>query len=163
MEFQTCVAIGAVDNPLNFVWLDDVGSIDLEEIAEQLGVEEMEIVDCEGPFSSILKKVNLADLVEIHEILCENYDVQLHLYIACIGVGYALNQDLREVALECSERFYGVYDSFEEFVETQIDDLVEIPDWIRPYFDIERFSRDLEQDYIHCDTEDRCVAVWRNQ
>ena len=163
MKYQTCVAIGAVNNPLNFVWIDDVEDLDLDQIAKDLGVEELEIVDIEGPFSHVLKRVSLADLVEVHEVLVENYDTQLHLYVDCIGLNYALSQDLREVALECSDRFCGIHDSFEDFAETQLDDMEAIPDWIRPYVDVERFARDLQHDYMYSDTEDRCVAVWCNR
>lgn len=161
MENQTCVAIGACNNPSNFRWYDDIKDLDLEQVGKDLGVEEFEIVDVEGPFSHILKYVHLSDLVEIHEVLVENYDTQLHLYVECIGVNYALSSDLREIALECSNLFCGVWDSFEEYLETQLDGLGEVPDWIRPYLDIEKYARDESQDYVYTDTADGCVAIWR--
>jgi len=51
------------------------------------------------------------------------------------------------------DRFYGFYDSLEDFAYEYVENCMEIPESMANYFDYEKFGRDLGHDFNICETE----------
>ena len=113
--------------------------------------EEYVIHDHEGFHGLIGEYTPLAEVWEIHSLLEEHSDNEdaLMAYVSWTG-------DTLADAVDRFENCYqGEWDSEEAFVEDLLDDsgmLSELPEWARPYFDVEKFTSDLFMtDYVYTD------------
>lgn len=52
-----------------------------------------------------------------------------------------------EVISDMREHLQGKYDSMEDFAEHIVDELYDLPEFARSYFDYKKFARELEYDY----------------
>jgi len=113
--------------------------------------EEYAIHDHEGFYDLIGEYSSLSDVWEIHSLLEEHADNEdaLIAYVSWTGDTLADAVDRFE---DCCQ---GEWDSEEAFIEDLLDDsgmLSELPEWARPYFDVEKFTSDLFMtDYVYID------------
>lgn len=68
-------------------------------------------------------------------------------YCAAFLSGEPGSSDIRRFR----ERYCGRWESEEAYADSIVDDCFDIPDNIRPYFDYEKFTRDLFYDYYFAD------------
>lgn len=138
-------------------WLDLTDFADLEDLQEAVNAmlkesptmketgalaEEYAIHDHEGFHNLIGEYTPLAEVWEIHSLLEEHADNEEALLAYADYTGYSLF----DAADYFESRYAGEWGSEEEFAEDMLEDsgmLSELPEWARPYFDIERYTRDL--------------------
>ena len=68
-----------------------------------------------------------------------------------------------ELIANAENRYVGTFSSFQEYADEWADEqLRNIDDFLKNYFDYESHARDLEYDYMVCDVSDYNVAVFSN-
>ena len=139
----------------------DVGP-DLEaQVAKKLGdPDEIAIHDIEGFHGmKIGEYESLDDVIEKAEVI-EEFGPAYAAYSDMVGEKYATSSGF-------SDAYQGEYDSEEAFAEELIDStgqMDDIPEWARPYFDMERYARDLFMgDYWSAKASSGGVYVFQNQ
>ncbi len=123
-------------------WFDvDSDADDLAwEIGDKLGhPDEIAIHDYEGfGGASIDEYASLEDVARLGELIAEHGEGPLGAFAARVGTN--------NVTPEGFEAAYrGEYDSEEQYCEQYLEDsgLIDtLPEWARPYFDLERYTRD---------------------
>lgn len=128
-------------------WLDPVGK-DADEISEEIaeflakvpGHEEWAVHDYDG-FPNLGEYPGAERIADIAEIFNEHDDFAvIKAYVDHVGAHYATANGFRDA-------FQGVFESAEQYAEDFLEStgmLRELPDWAQPYFDMERYARNLE-------------------
>ena len=101
------------------------------------------------------------DLYEFCQAL-ENADEHMREPI----IAYAENayEDLNpDIVTKAEDYYVGTFSSFQEYADEWADEqLRNIDDFLKNYFDYESHARDLEYDYMICDVSDYNVAIFSN-
>jgi antirestriction protein len=104
---------------------------------------------------------NFEDLYEFCQAL-ENADEYMREPI----IAYAENayEDLNpDIVTKAEDYYIGTYSSFQEYADEWANEqLRNIDDFLKNYFDYESHARDIEYDYMVCDVSNYNVAVFSN-
>ena len=68
-----------------------------------------------------------------------------------------------ELIANAEDYYVGTFDSFQEYADDFADEQLYITDdFLKSYFDYERYARDLRYDYTVLDLSDSNVAIFNN-
>ena len=100
------------------------------------------------------------------ELLTEVDDWQRDAFFAWCDSGSEVTDGSgMPVVSEFLDAYAGEWDTFRDYAEELADDtgmLAEIPEWARPYFDMDAFARDLSVDHWTEDAPHGGVYVFRS-
>lgn len=145
---------------------DDIraGIADMLKASPETNAEEWAIHDFEGFGGLRLSEgEDIEQLVELAELITEHGDVSAKLVDHVGGLQY-----LEHAKTLMEDEYAGAHDSLEDFAYEFLEDtgqLESVPDNLRPYFDSEKFGRDLELggDVFTIDGENGQVHVFWNR
>ena len=158
---------------LHGVWIN-LDGIDAEEVQEIVNkmlaesptakregtpAEEWAIHDDEGFYDIEISEDATFEEVCEHAEMIEGNGLPWSAYVNNVGRKYANVEDFEE-------SYQGHYDSVEAYAEQLLEDcgmMGGLPEWARPYFDMEQYAKDLELNgdiWTHEDCEG--VHVFRN-
>ena len=106
---------------------------------EGIAAEEWAIHDHEGFYGmSVSEHASFEDLCELAEQL-EKHGEAWAAYVDNIGTQHATVEGFEEA-------YQGLHESLEAYAEQYLEDagyMAELPEWARPYLDVEAYARDL--------------------
>jgi len=126
------------------------------EVISRDGALEVGAFDSEG-FGSI-RSESVPELMELAKAALTSRDAEAFIaYVAHTG------QDAASAEGEFDDAYCGRWDDEEAFAANLADEVMDIPERIRPYFDDEKFARDLFMgDYFSERSADGGVFVFRH-
>lgn len=144
---------------LNGAWVDGVEAGDISKavkvkigepsiygancpVCVKCGSDEFWVFDHEGYSGLIGGECSPSEAQAKAELLASADDSEREAFIAWLALG--MGEDLEAMR----EAYVGEFDTYTELAEYFIDGgALDIPDYIRPYFDYEAYGRDLSFDF----------------
>ena len=127
-------------------WIDADQSKDeiLTEIQKILksssidGAEEFAIHDYDDFWEAELGEYpGIETVAKVGEFLVEHGRLGARIFDYC-------GQDLEQAEKMIEERYYGEYESLEDYAREYIENCYDLPEFVKTYFDYDRYGRDLE-------------------
>jgi len=125
------------------------------EYADEVAVHDYDGINLSNEYP------NFEDLYEFCKALA---DADEHMREPIIAYAENAYEDLNpDIVTKAEDYYIGTYSSFQEYADEWADEqLRNIDDFLKNYFDYESHARDLEYDYMVCDVSDYNVAVFSN-
>lgn len=143
-------------------WID-ISGMDADDILDAMqsvvGEDgEWAIHDYEGFGCKIDEYESVENLANLAEAIEEHGAGPVGAYVGYVGMESDLVSAISDV-------FQGEFDREEDFAESLVEDsLNELPEWARPYFDIEAYSNDLFMgDYWSARSNEGTVYVFASR
>lgn len=124
---------------------------------------ELMFQDFEGFPKALYDESSLPNLWELNDAL-KHTGLELDAVCEYLGnIGESITADAIKDALDA---YVGTFKSFQDFADERADEMMDchkgkFADSIRPYFDYEKWARDLKHDYNTAETADG-VAIFQN-
>jgi len=142
----------------NGEWID--AAQDVEDIEEEIkkmlkesGSEEWEIHDSEGFGDIDVHGMSLDEVSRLAKGIEE--------YGEAFAAFYMDSENIDTAETEFEDAYKGKYDSEEDFAYEFMNEVYEIPDFLKPYIDYEAVARDLMMDYWSAPAGNGKVYIFR--
>ena len=125
------------------------------EYADEVAVHDYEGINLDNEYP---------DFEDLYEFCKALADADEHMREPIIAYAENAYEDLNpDIVTKAEDYYIGTYSSFQEYADEWADEqLRNIDDFLKNYFDYESHARDLEYDYMVCDVSDYNVAVFSN-
>lgn len=125
---------------------------------------ELMFQDFEGFPKAFYSETSLPDLWTLQEAITGDLD----LSTVCEYLGNIGEKLTPEAIEEACDAYICTRSTFQEYADEQADEMMEchqghLIDTLKPYFDYEKWARDLKHDHQTVDTPTGEVAIFRNQ
>lgn len=150
------------DGKMHGAWID--ATQDVEDIEEEIkkmlkespmeNAEEWEIHDSEGFGDVKTKKMSLDEISRLAKGIEEHGEA--------FAAFFENTYDIDEAESEFEEAYEGEYSSEEDFAYELMNEIYDIPEFLKSYIDYEKVARDLMMDYWTAPAENLKIYVFRS-